>query len=316
MAKCFLASPSRPGPAVITAVFLLLEFSLLLIPTRADSLHSGRHSFRIGFTNSHFTEVNGKDAKAAMKIWAKTIADERGMPVEPEISIFDELDSLGEGLRKKRVDAAAINTLEYALLRQSVRFDPIFFHFEKGTPASRYVLLSNRNSTVRATADLKGKRLRIHRNPRTCLAPLWLEILLANGDFGRMDDFVTEVCWESKLSSVLLPLFFQKTDACVVTRAGFDTMRELNPQVGDKLMVIAESLEVVTRLFAFRADFQSHFRKEILSSLESMHQSVEGRQILNLFRTEELRRKPETLLETSLEMVEEYERLLERVAPR
>jgi phosphonate transport system substrate-binding protein len=287
-----------------------------LVPSRACYASSTHRSFRIGFSNSHLTEVNGKDAMAAMKIWAKTIAEERGVPIEPEITTFETLDSLNDGLRERRVDAAAINTREYAFLRHGVRFDPIFFHFESGTPTTRYVLLANRNGAVHAPADLKGKRLRIHQAPRTCLAPLWLDILLAKDGFFGMDGFLAEVRWERKLPNVLLPLFFQKTEACLVTRDGFDTMRELNPQVGERLMVIAESPEVVTRLFAFRADFQSHFRKEILSSLESMHQSVEGRQILNLFRTDELRRKPETFLETSLKIVEEHGRLLEKVAPR
>jgi phosphonate transport system substrate-binding protein len=292
----------------ISLAFWALIFPLFMAaPLRADSAASA--PFRIGFSTTLFTDVNENDANAAVKTWSKIVADESGFSVRPSTSIFSDVDSLRRALRAGGVDAVGMDLIQYDTLREEIRFDPLFFTFDQGAVTERYVLLAHRDGPVRTLADLRGRRLRIHRNVRTCLAPLWLDLVLADRGVGRAADVAAGIAWESQLSKVVLPVFFRQIDACVATRKGFDTMRELNPQVGRRLMVLVESPDLVGGVFAFRADFRSPFRKEIISSVDALNESVAGKQMLNLFQTDDLRRRPAALLDAALEMIDAHERL-------
>ena len=59
----------------------------------------------------------------------------------------------------------------------------------------------------------------------------------------------------------------EDTDACVVARTGFETMCEINPQIGKQLKVIASSPEVVPAVFCFRADYSPPFKEDLLAGL-------------------------------------------------
>lgn len=309
MKTSFFRLASRLGPAVGAAIFLLLGPPLGTEPPRADSSPAERAPFRIGFSSSLFTDVNENDAQAAVKIWSDLIAGERGYPVDPQTAIFKNLDALRRTLREGRVDAVGMDATEYHALREEIRFDPLFFTVEGGSPADRYVLLAHRDGPVQSPADLAGRRLRFHRNPRTCLAAFWLDLVLAEAGRGRAADLAAEVTWEPQLSKVVIPVFFRQADACVATRRGFDLMRELNPQLGADLAVLAESPELITRMFAFRAGFQTPFREKIVSSVNDLDESAAGRQVLNLFQTEELRKGRSALLDTTLALIEAHRRL-------
>jgi phosphonate transport system substrate-binding protein len=292
--------------SVLWAAILLLVGT---IASRADSSNLARSPFRIGFSSSLFTDVNENDATAAVKIWSDLIADERAFPVDPQTAIFKNLDALRQTLREGRVDAVGMDMIEYDALRDEIRFDPLFFTFEDGSPTERYALLAHRDGPVRTPADLEGKRLRIHRNARTSLTPLWLDLVLADHGMGVGTDVAADITWETQLPKVVIPVFFRQSDACITTRRGFNLMRELNPQLGKDLVVIAESPEMVTRMFAFRVDFRSPFREEVIDSVDALDESVAGRQVLNLFQTDELRKGPASLLDTALRMIEAHERL-------
>lgn len=291
--------------ALWTMVLLLFG----LVASRADSSDSARSPFRIGFSSGLFTDVNQNDAEAAVKIWSDLIADERGFPVDPQTAIYQDLNAMRRALREGRVDAVGIDAIEYDALREEIRFDPLFFTFEGGSPVDRYVLLAHRDGPVRTPPDLQGRRLRIHRNARTCLAPLWLDLVFAEHGRGKAAAVGLDIAWETQLSQVVIPVFFQQSDACVSTRQGFNLMRELNPQLGKDLVVLAESSDIVTRLFAFRVGFRSPFRESVIASMGALDESVAGRQVLKLFQTEELQKGPASLLESALEMIHAHEQL-------
>ncbi len=48
-------------------------------------------TFRIGFSRGMFTDVNENDARAAIKVWGETIAEERGVPADPDPAIFKDM---------------------------------------------------------------------------------------------------------------------------------------------------------------------------------------------------------------------------------
>lgn len=257
-----------------------------------------------------FTDVNENDAKAAVKIWGEQIAKEKNVPTDPLLVILKGMYELSQSLQKKQVDAVGITIIEYDQLRRVVEFSPIFVTSNSGNIFERSILLAHRDGPVKTLADLIGRSLVLHSNQRNCLAPKWLDILLIKDGHPEATSFVGKISKEAKLAKVVLPVFFRKTDACVVTRRGFDTMAELNPQLARELVVLSESPEVIPSLFAFRADYNPAFKEKLISGLNELNLSSAGRQMLTIFQCDDIEVYPASCLDTALELLSTHKQLI------
>lgn len=265
--------------------------------------------YRIGFSSAMFTEVNENDARAAVKVWGEQIAGEQNIPTDPVPAILKNMDALLGSLLEKKVDAVGITTIEYDQLKMYVDFSPIFVTSNSGSISERYVLLAHRQGPVKTLADLGGRTLAVHTNPRVCLAPLWLDTLLMRQGHPPAGGFTGRIVRETKLAKAVLPVFFGRADACVVTRSGFNTMAELNPQLARQLVPLAESPEMVPAMFAFRADFNPLYKAKLITGLRALKNSPAGQQVLAIFQSDDVDTQPLSCLDSALAMIATHQQL-------
>jgi phosphonate transport system substrate-binding protein len=265
-------------------------------------------TFRVGFSSGTFSDVNENDAKAAVKVWARIVAKERNLPVEPEPRILNSAEAMAQALHNKLIDAIALNTDEYWKLREEL--DPRLFiaGLNEGQINEEYVLLVHQDSTIKRIEDLRGRNLASWQNSRMSLALIWLDTVLLQGGSPRVAEFcrVTQI---NKLSKVVLPVFFRQTDACVVTRRGFKNMSELNPQMSQRLKVLATSPRLVPSGFCFRKDYNDPLRETIIAELGKITSSPAGAQVLTLFQSGALESHPVSCLDSAFELLATHERL-------
>lgn len=291
-------------------VWLIFIFLCIGQPNHSCADNSPEAPFRVGFTKSMFTDVNENDARAAIKVWGKMIAEDQNVPTDPNPAILNNMNDLLLALQKKEVDAVGVTTTEYAQLTQSIRFSPIFVTYSGGSTTEQYVLLTHRKSPVKTLGDLDGRQLNVHANPRACLAPLWLDTLLAKEGHTSANHLTGKTVSLSKLSQAILPVFFRQADACLVTRSGFDTMAELNPQLARELVVLAESPVMVPAVFAFRADYQPSFKEKLFTGVNNLNKTPAGRQVLTIFQSENIEEQPPECLEPALTLITSHKQLV------
>ena len=282
------------------------------IPASSQAAGQNDTNFRVGFTSSMFTDVNENDAKASIKVWSQTIAKERGIPINPDAMIIKDTPALLQALRDKAVDAVGITIPEYAAACQEVRLSPLFVTYTSGWMREEYLLLVHKDSQIEHLEDLRGKTLSFYQQPRTCLAQPWLDTLLVQNVGRATAEFLGKITQARQISKAVLPVFFRQSDACVATRAGFETMCELNPQVGHQLKIIACSPELVTVVLCFRADYSSVFKQDLLASLRELHTTAAGRQVLTVFGSDKLEEQPASCLASALELLDRNARLAGR----
>src|SRR6185369_7062487 len=97
-----------------------------------------------------------------------------------------------------------------------------------------YLLLVHQDSNFGNLASLRGRDLLYYDNPVMCLSFPWLETVLASEGIPSATNFFHAEVPKLKVSSAALPVFFRTADACLVNRRAFETLVELNPQVGRK----------------------------------------------------------------------------------
>ena len=291
-------------------VFLLTTGMLLSSSGAADTSNL---VFRIGFISSLFTDVNENDARAAIKAWGNQVANEQSMPVATYPSVFKNIGAMRQAILKKQVDAMCMNTIEYDQLRRDVNLDPIFVTYNTGRMIEKYVLLAHQEGSVKKLADLSGRNLNLHLNPRASLAPLWIDTLLIREGLPTATRITSKIFHDTKLSNVVLPVFFRQADACIVTRSGFDTMSELNPQLARQLIVLAESREIVPSILVFRADYNQVYKEKIIAGMKGLKDTPAGRQVLMIFQCDDIDEQPASCLNTALELIATHKRLIKKV---
>lgn len=284
---------------------------LAAVPLRASddsSSETNRSRFHLGFSLATFTEVNENDAKAAMKVWAHMLLQERGLPVDPEPVVMRGLEEVIQALRDKRVDAVTLNTDEYWRLDTNLLEGPFIAGLSGGRITEEYLLLVHKDGQIDRIESLRGRRLNIFQNSRMCLAAAWLDTILHQAGFPPATQFC-QTTRIPKLAQVVLPVFFRQVDACLVTRRGFQTLSELNPQVGQRLMVLAASPEFVPTGFCFRRGYDDPLKDTIVAELSKIKDSPAGIQLLTLFQSGSLEAHPLSCLDNAFQLLATHQKL-------
>jgi phosphonate transport system substrate-binding protein len=276
-----------------------------VVPVETDT----NHVFRLAFSATMFTEVNENDARAAMKVWIMTVAKDRGIPVDPDPHICRTLDELTEVCRTNHVDGVGLVAAEYARLSQTIKFDRLGVGDYDGRIMEEYVVLVRQDSGVEHLDQLQGHTLNILNTPRTSLAPIWLDTILLEARLKDSADFFKQISYDNKAALVILPVFFHRADACLMTLDSFKIMGELNPQLAKQLRVIATSPKMLPACFAFRAAEGSAMRPRILTEMAQMNETPAGKQILTLVKADRIVEEPITCLDSALELLAKHERL-------
>ena len=97
---------TRPWAGRVASRSVIL-LAVTILPCAAAAQGDGQ-PFRVGFSSTMFTDVNESDAKAAVKVWAQTIARERGIETDPDPCILTGMTELASALRNKQVDMVAL----------------------------------------------------------------------------------------------------------------------------------------------------------------------------------------------------------------
>ncbi|MCW8849378.1 MAG: phosphate/phosphite/phosphonate ABC transporter substrate-binding protein, partial [Melioribacteraceae bacterium] len=176
--------------------------------------------------------------------------------------------------------------------------EPIFINSTNSKIGTSFILLVRKNKGVKSLTDLKNKRINIPADSYGIFIEMWLENTLY--DQGqKLSTFFSEIKNVEKPSQALLPVFFGQTDACVITEPSFYTMLELNPQLKNELIIIEKSPEVINGIFCINKNTNENIKNATMDAAQKLTQTVSGKQILSLFKTESLLKfKPEYIKNT------------------
>lgn len=306
----------RPVLYLVLLIFILI---FGMAPFATGTVKEKTSYFRFGFSANMFTDVNENDALAAVKIWLQTIARERGILTDTNTRIFTSIPEIASALKEKTVEGISMTTVEYLSVHELVHKDKLMVGVNAGSIMEEYVLLVHGDSDIRDLDDLKDRRIGILRNARASLVPAWLDILLAREEEPPPDDFFREILWATKMDKLVHQVFFGQTEACIVTRSGFEVMIELNPQIGQQLKALATSPPVVPVVTCFRKDETNPFLQKIMDEIalwDKGHviwqKSPAIRQILTLFQADSIELYPDSCLDTAVELLAEHNRFFDK----
>ncbi|MEE9605157.1 MAG: PhnD/SsuA/transferrin family substrate-binding protein [Candidatus Scalindua sp.] len=271
---------------------------------------SDEEEYRVayGYQLRSMPNVLIKDAKAALKVWANELGNEEGL--KSEVRIYKDLDSLIKDFQKGKLDLISVDPLDYLLSMQELEAELAFNPVRYGKKTFKYLLLVRTDSPFVDIRDLRGKKLVIMKDAHA--SSLFLNTLLLQHKQEEADRFFFTIEEKNKVIQVILSIFFGQADICIVPEGAFKTMAELNPQVGKQLRIIDSSQEIVWGISLFHKDIDEKTKEKIKEITFSLKERVRGRQILMLFKFEDIVQLEESSLDTLKSLLNEYENLKQK----
>ena len=260
--------------------------------------------------------MNQTDVEAGYKVLAQTVGRRRGYLVTAKVQVFDDAAEFESLLQDETVRLIILDAWRY-LGMDTRQITPFFVSSEQGKVGKQYLLLTRQGSGLNTLTDLRGKEIVVYEVANTTQGRVWLETLLLENHCGTPEEFFARTDGVGKTTAAVLPVFFGKKQACVVDRASFELMKELNPQVGEKIQVLAASDPVVDSLVCLRNSGwpPGTFREDLIQTLTEFHLEPAGAQILTLFKTDRLIPFEETQLDTMRKLRATYNRLRKETKP-
>lgn len=266
--------------------------ALLLVSLAAHAQQPAlpRAPMHVGFTRSAFSGVNLADAEAAFLAFARTVGRQRGYDLDTGARLYESVPDLEASIGRGEITLVVANAWEYLGMHIDDEMEPAFVHLTGGALFKEYVLLARRDGGLHTLADLRGKDIMVMGSAPGGLVTAWLQGLLLEQGREPLSSFFGKLETAARPSAVVLPVFFGAKPACVVDRQTLATMAELNPQLGTQLGEVAASepfLDSIT--FVRRHGYErAEWRRELLTALAELHLEPAGRQILTLFKVDQL----------------------------
>lgn len=270
------------------------------------------NTFCIGISAAAFDGLNMNDSAAALKAWTMALAKEKNLDVDMELLVYPEFAQLQKDFDANRLDAVNLNIEEYIAL--GVQPENMYLPVSDGNIFARYGVVVREDQNIETMNDFAGRNFVTSQGPHMILIKPWLQTVFAKENGGevshKLDDVLGNTGRVDNPSKAIFQVFFGQAHGAIVTSDAFDTACILNPQLRKELRIVYESPPLVVDLFLFNPAYRSSVRNEIESVIDTMDKTVKGRQVLTIFRCSSLVRAPIAILNSTKELLLQYQQLL------
>jgi ABC-type phosphate/phosphonate transport system substrate-binding protein len=193
---------------------------------------------------------------------------------------------------------------------------PSFVGAHNNGLGSKYLLISRRDRGIRSFSDLKGKTILLPPANKREESHIWLDVLLMKEGKMNRNVFFSKIKESTKVSHSIMGVFFQQADGAIVTRAGFDASRALNPQIDHQIMVLDESPFLSDGVTCLLSTATESSRRSMAKAVLQLNESTYGRQLYTIFQTSGTLPFKPAFLEGLEELLREQARLKTKIAKR
>jgi ABC-type phosphate/phosphonate transport system substrate-binding protein len=261
-----------------------------------------------------FAKADLKDIQTAWDVWYGELGERYG--IFSEIHFYDDIQALQQDFNAGKLDvvsASALNFFRMAPQIAAKRDTNIYGAVKRNKKTYQYVLLIRSDAGVSDLKDLRGKTLVMRKNDEAGL--FYLNTLLLRNGQAELQQFLGAMQEMESFSKAMLSVFFKKNDACLVTDTAFETMCELNPQMGKQLTILAHSTELSNGIFFFARDLPQGVKNILVNHVLHLDASRYGQQILMLYKIDRLVQFDITDLDSIKVLFQEYEALKRQPQP-
>jgi len=260
---------------------LVLVIPALMAHGRDDKKPDSPRTIRVGIMASFYRDQPEENVKTTVESFRELMLAQTGFKGDP-IKV-ENLDRLGDDLTNDRMQLGVFFGHEFAWVRQKhPELKPLVVVVNQ-IPYQRCYLLVQKDATVSAFGDLKGKSLAIARHtPEPC--HLFLERKCQTAG-AKMEEFYSKIAHPDNVEAALDDLVDGTVQTVVVDEVALNSYQRRKPGRFAKLKEVEKSPVFPAAVVAYRPDkWNDADLKTIGDALLNAHQNPEGRQLLTMWK--------------------------------
>lgn len=268
----------------------------------------GPVNINVGHVISSFSDISSDEIRVALRVLFETRFKKQFPRYTAKVNLFSDIHSAVDAIKKRQIDGLGMMTLDYVMTKHENNILPVRTASLGNSASAKFVLLVSKEK-YQSIEMLRNKKLVIEKGGHGDIAKIWIDTLLLKQSLPEGSEYFDSINRIEKSSRVILKVFFGKADACIVPQKAFDIMKELNPQVQTNLQVLFESPEFYLGIFGIVKDISERKKQFMLDFVDNLTGDQEGKQILLMFRVNQISefnpeylKSVETLYETYKEL--------------
>lgn len=285
-----------PEPALRRLLGVLI---LLTLP----SLAFAQEVVRMGFNVKITRDLNRSDVQTALGLWAEELSKAYAVPTETEF--YDDTASMRRDFDLGKINFVIAASMDFARhfklneLAEGFRGEVINDH--------TLLLLAHKETRIADARGLAGKRIALLEGDE--LSEVYLETVCLRHYQRPCKQVFSGIETVANSNQLMMKLFFRKVDLVLSKRNGFETARELNPQIGLTTQEITRFPLKSSYYGLWNRKISPEFRQHSLKQVPAMHKAVRGRQVLDVFKVDRLVLVSEQELQPVYDLLADYEAL-------
>lgn len=260
---------------------LLMSLSCLFV-VHAEENNSPDPVMRLGIFYPPISDgVSRADVVVSFSMWMQEQAASVGVQAA-DVMLFDSISEMSDAFENGTINIISAPPLSIALHFNRENLADGFFGLRAPGKLNSVLLVARTDKNISSINDMRGKRLLVQEHHE--LANMFLDTLVLKTHHIPYKQLFSSITTLKKDKRIILDLFFDKADVALVNEGAFELMKELNPQLSEKIKIIA-SYPTKSKSYAY-VNKNYPYRQKIIDNYLSMSSSVRGRQFLNLYQQE------------------------------
>jgi hypothetical protein len=169
------------------------------------------------------------------------------------VKIYQNSESMISDFKKGKLEVLVLDSLRFLELEKLIHPDGRFIVQLGPAMKQHYLILGRGSNNKHSLSELRNSKLSIARGH--LVAKRFLDVTLLQQGLPISDKFFSEIDMKKSNNSAIIDLYFGKADLVVVPKFGYELALELNPQISNKITVLAQSAPMVHEIVGARYDF-------------------------------------------------------------
>ncbi len=264
---------------------------------------------RVGLLTRILVDIDIHEAQVAVELWAKEMSRVMGMKSSAKVVIFPDSRSMCRAFRDGTLDIITLPCVEYLKIRERFPVEPLFVAANNVGTGREHLLITHRSSGIRSISDLRGKTIVLLPAARQEASHIWLDVLLMKEGKPIRTAYFRQVRESSTASQAIMSVFFRQADSAIVYRGAFETAVALNPQIGRRTRIIAESASLAGEVTCVPSAAGEKMKHTVLNAAMEMNKTIVGKQMGILFQVDRIIPYKPSYLDGLAELLKEQSNL-------
>lgn len=279
--------------------FMRLSLIVILIIGRIEGSNSHLQAqsqpltLKVGFYDPSIEDSDIMASKETMKLWIDMVKKHSNHKLISEAIIVTEFyknkNALISELQSDLLDFVSITAWDYYDFNLGSKVVPmVTSSLNINSKYEKYYLVSHKNSNIKSIQDIAQMEIQIPRTNSIQLIKNWLKAESINKLGKSKASSIKIIETKQNENQTLLKIFFNKNGLAVIREGLFQTACEMNSQLKQSITILGESSNFVNYFLAQRKGLDPTIHSEIVKESIKLPDTIEGKQILNIMKTEKV----------------------------